>query len=106
MCLLVVAQRVADQARCDVHDLDHAVVGHTGRPDHAQCAHDLSVHLVRGAHDRQVFKRNDLAFAADEDAHTLGLARNIQQAHQLRLLLEEVERTTQVAHIGREVADR
>ena len=100
------AQRVADQPRRDVDDLDHAVVGHARRADHAQRADDLAVDLVRRRHDRQLLERHDLALAADVDAHALGAAGHLEQAHQLRLLLEQVEQLAQAAHVAGEVLHR
>ena len=70
-------QGVADQFGGDVDNLDHAVVRHAGGANYAQRAHYLSVHFIRRAHDRQLFKRHHLALAADEDAHAFGLSGDV-----------------------------
>ena len=49
---LALAQRIADQFGRDVHNLDHPVVGHASRTDHAKSAHHDPVHFIGCAHDR------------------------------------------------------
>ena len=98
----MVAQRVTHQLGRDVHDLDHAVIGHTRGADHAQRADALAVDLVGGADDGQFFERHYLAFAADVDAHALGAAGDVEQAQQLGLLLEQVESAAQAERVYRE----
>jgi len=47
-----------------------------------------------------------LAFAADENAHTIGLAGHIEQTHELCFLFKQIEGLTQVTHVAREIANR
>ena len=68
------AESVGHQLGGDVHDLDHAVVWHAGRTNHTQSPHHLAIYLIRGADDRELFKRYDLALAADVNAYPFRLA--------------------------------
>ena len=57
----MVAQRIAHQARRDVHDLDHPVVRHPGGAYDAQGADHLAVHLVGGAHHGELLEQSERA---------------------------------------------
>ena len=100
MLLLAVAQGAADHLGGDINDLDHFFVGHAHGADHAQGTHDLTINLVRRGDHRKLLVGNDLAFAAYVDAHALGAAGHIEQAHQLGLLFEQVKQLAQIAHIS------
>ncbi len=99
-------QRVADQFGRDVDNLNHPIVSHAGGADHAEGSHDHTVHLIWRTDDRQLLEGDDLTLPTNVDAHPVGLTGYIEQAHQLRLLLEEIERASQVIEVTREITDR
>ena len=99
----MVAQRIADQLGRYVHDLNHLVVVHARGANHAQGAHNLAVDFVRGAHHRQLFKRHDLAFAANVDTHAFSFAGEVKQAQYLGFLLKQLKGPAQVAHVAGEI---
>ena len=63
------AQRVGDQPRGDVHNLNHSVVGHASGPNDPQSAHHLTFDLVGCADNRELLKGHNLTLATDEDAN-------------------------------------
>ena len=81
-CGLALAQGVAYHARGNVYDFYHALVGHAGGADYAQCAYDLPVYGVWGADYGEFFNGHGGVFAAYVDAHACGMAGFFQQVHE------------------------
>src|SRR5690348_7848617 len=88
---LPLAERHRKQARSDVDDGNHAVVGHARRADHAERADDLAVHFVRRGHHAHFLDGDEVRLAANENLHALRVARHVEQLKETRLLIEYIE---------------
>ena len=68
------AERMANHARGDVHNLDHALVRHAGGANHPQCAYYLPIDSVWRTDHGKLLQRRGLVLAPDIDANARGLA--------------------------------
>ena len=65
----------------DVHDGDDAFIRHTGGPDHADRADDLSVDFVGSGDYAACVERLKARFLADKNLYAVRTVGNIQQLH-------------------------
>src|SRR3546814_11511959 len=72
------------------------------RPDHAQNADNLLLAIHIGTDDQgRARKTKKLILRADEDAHALGVARQVHQLGQVALFLKVLDETSEARRVGK-----
>ena len=100
--LLGLVSRIQDrreQLRCNVDHGNDAVIGHAGRPDDPQNAHNLIVDGVGRGDHAAIIENLITGFLADEYLHAAGLDTAIEQIEQIPFQIECIEQSSQFLNV-------